>query len=542
MLLRTADRPLTGAAAERLAGELNEIRAIYNRLYANHSLNLVLLHGDDPRQAATQVIEGPVMLGPQHVPGDLLGVVSRPGPHPGAGEVTVVASVPRPPTAGERQNAEAPWKPVRPLAAMFGLAPLLYEEIRYRTEMIRKRRALNRHSHRMLPLGTGTSMLPLPGDLHTAASDARPAVLIGFHWLEVGGAEKLAFDCVEWALEAGLRVFVVASVPALQQLVGRLPDHDDVRFIRLDRYLPHHLWPRFVQKLAVEENIRLIHIHHCQPLYDSLPQLRVFAPWVKVIDSTHIVEYANGGYPRISGVWSNFIDIHHVISGELTDYYRDRFGVLHNVRLGRMIDRHDEPAALPPLNLKPGRESLHVAFVGRLFYQKRPVVLALILRALDRWARTHRIELSATIVGDGPFAPAVGRLLGRHGLAERVEMLPGNADVPALLDRSDILLLPSNNEGLALVCYEAIERGCIPIATDVGSQAEIVPADLLVPLAPHRTVRQTVRIVGRLWEDADFLARQQREMQAAWVRISADPTAKEVLMPIYEDAARNAED
>lgn len=542
MSLRASDRPLPAAIVERFDGELGEIRAIHDRLFADHALTLVLLHGDDPQDRGVDVIEGPATLGPQHLSEDFLGIIARPGPHPGAAEATVVATVPRAPTIGEKKDAEAPWKPVRVLAPVFGLAPMLYEEIRYRVEMRRKARVTRRHSHKMLPRGTGTPMLSMQGGRQLAPQSARPAILIGFHWLEMGGAEKLGFDCVRWALAAGLRVFVVAAVPSLQRQAHRLPDHEDVRFIRLDRYLPFHLWPRFIQKLVIDENIRLVHIHHCLPLYDSLPQLRVFAPWVKVIDSTHIVEYANGGFPRTSGIWSNFIDVHHVISGELVDYFRDRFNVMHNVRLGRMIDRHDESTILPPLNLKPGQKQLHVAFVGRLFYQKRPIVVALALRALHRWAQANQVDLRATIVGDGPFAPALAKLLNRYGLAERVDMLPGGSDVPALLERSDILLLPSSNEGLALVCYEAIERGCIPISTDVGSQNEIVPKDLLVPVAPRRAVRETVRIVGRLWGDAAFLARQQQAMQAAWSRISADPTAQEVMMPIYEDAARNIED
>ena len=541
MLQHASDRPLVPATAQRLEGEVNEIRAIYDRLYPQHALTLVLLQGDDPTWGAPEVFEGPVSLGPQHVPGRFLGMIRRPGPRPDAAEVTVVLSVPRPPTEGEIRHAEAPWQPVRPLAPIFRMQPILYEDIRYRFEMRRKARAPVRHAHRPLPFGKGVTMLS-PDLPQPPADRPRPAILIGVHWLEVGGAENLAFDCAAWAVEAGLRVFVVASTPSLQRLAHRLPAGDDVQFIRLDRYLPPKLWPRFVERLVTQENIRLVHIHHCAPLYESLPQLRVFAPQVQVIDSTHIVEYADGGYPRLSGVWSNFIDLHHVISTGLVDYFRDRFGILHNVRLGRMIERHDDPAALPRPNLTPGQKTLHVAFIGRLYYQKRPVVLALTLRALDRWARANGVDLTASIVGEGPFAPAVARLLARFGLRERVTMLPGNADVPALLGRSDILLLPSNNEGLALVCYEAIRHGCIPVGTDVGAQSEIVPADLLVPLAPRRTVRETVRRVRRLWQDAAFLDRQHAAMRAAWSRIAADPTAREVLMPIYEQAARQARD
>lgn len=527
-------KPVPAALVDRLQQELAEITAIYDRLYHDRALELVLLEGSDPVWSAPHVTEGPMTLRPHHLGANFLGRIARPGPHPGAQPVTVVLSVPRSPTPGEIQHAEVPWKPQRGLKLVFGLAPMLYEQIRYTAEMIRKRRAARRHDRTSLIFGQGAAMLP---NSHRAPSPARPAILIGFHWLEVGGAEKLAFDCVTWALEAGLRVFVVASIPSVQRLADRLPDHPDVTFIRLDRYLPHHLWPRYVARLVQDENISLVHIHHCQPLYESLPQLRVTAPWVRVIDSTHIIEYANGGYPRISGVWSNYIDTHHVISGVLADYFRDTFHLLDKVRLGRMLTRSADAVTLPPPNMTTGKKSLHVTFVGRLYYQKRPIVMVRTLRALSRWARRNGVELRGTVVGEGPFEGAVARLLQRYGLAESVTTQPAGADVPALLRESDILLLPSNNEGLALVCYEAIEQGCIPISTDVGAQAEIVPDDLRVGLPPAVSVRETVRAVDRLWRDPDFLAQQQAALEAAWTRLTADPTAKEVLMPAYLTAA-----
>lgn len=510
--------------------ELAEIVAIYTRLYPTQNLTILLFQGQDPAWGAPQVEEGPVTYHPGHFQPDFIGRVQRPGEHPAAPHVTVRVHIPRKPLPSEQKLTDAPWKPIRYLGPVHGLSPLAYEQIRYLAEMVRKRRATRRHSMVSLPRGEGAALFPAAPQPPT---DKRPAILVGMHWLEVGGAEKLGFDTIEWALEAGLRVFVVAGVAAVQRLAGKLPDHPDLTFIRLDRYLPAHLWPRYVEQLALAENIRLIHIHHCRQLYDALPHLRVTTPWIKVIDSTHIVEHADGGFPRVSGVWSNFIDVHHVISGELVDYYRDHFHVLGKVRMGRMLTRHDTSHGLPPLNMRAGQPTLHVTFIGRLYYQKRPVVVVEALRALSIWARNNNVAFRATLVGEGPFLGTVQHRLRRYGLAEAVQLMAANADVPALLRQSDVLLLPSNNEGLALVCYEAAEQGCIPISTDVGSQDEVVPADLLVPLAPRAAVQGIVAAVDNLWRDQGFIDRQQARMQELFSRISDDPTAKEALMPIY---------
>lgn len=521
-------------SAEDLAREVAELRGIYERLFPTQNLRIILFQGQDPVWGAPIVVEDPFTATAATTRPELLGTLMRPGAHPGAGEVTVLVSVPRAPTPAERRITDAPWRPNGRLGPLYRLHPMAYEEVRFRAEMLRKRLSHRRHPTTRIPFGAGSPALARP---EAATTDARPAILIGMHWLEVGGAEKLGFDTIEWALAAGLRVFVVASVPALQRLADRLPQHPDVQLIRLDRYLPAHLWPRYVEALVRDENIRLIHIHHCTPLYDSLPQLRVFCPWVKVIDSTHVIEYADGGYPRTSGVWSDFIDIHHVISADLVRYYRDRFQVVSKVRMGRMLDRHPAGAEPPQPRLTVGQKTLHASFVGRLYYQKRPLVVVAALRALAAWARKNDVVFTATMVGEGPFEDACARLLQRYGIADQVTRLPGNADVPALLSRSDILLLPSNNEGLALVCYEAIDHGCIPISTDVGSQSEIVPADLLVPLAPRAAVRAIVAAVDRMWRDPEFLTRQKDALLRARSRLSADVTARDVLMPIYRKVA-----
>lgn len=534
MTSTTAPKTAGDLTAEYIDREIAEIVAIYARLYPTQNLTFMIYQGSDPAWGAPQVSEGPASFTPGHVNADYLGQLQRPGAHPAAPEVTIRVSIPRKPLPSEQKLTDAPWAPIRQIAALHRLSPLAYEQLRYLAEMRRKRRADRHHDTVSLPRGDGAGLFPQP---HEPRTDKRPAILIGMHWLEVGGAEKLGFDTIEWALEAGLRVFVVAGVASIQRLAGKLPDHPDLSFIRLDRYLPAHLWPRYLERLVVEENIRLIHIHHCRQLYDALPQLHVTTPWVKVIDSTHIVEHADGGFPRVSGVWSNFIDIHHVISGELVDYFRDTFHVLGKVRLGRMLAGHDSARTLPPLNMKAGQKTLNVAFIGRLYYQKRPVVVVETLRALSIWARNNQVEFKATMVGEGPFLGVVQRLLQRHGLTDAVQLMAANADVPALLRQSDVLLLPSNNEGLALVCYEAIEQGCIPISTDVGSQDEVVPSDLLVPLAPRAAVQRSVAAVDDLWRDQAFIDRQQAEMQRLWSRISGDPTARQALMPLYLDAA-----
>ena len=83
-------------------------------------------------------------------------------------------------------------------------------------------------------------------------------------------------------------------------------------------------------------------------------------------------------------------------------------------------------------------------------------------------------------------------------------------------------------------------HGCIPISTRVGSQDEVLPDGLLVPLAPRAAVAGTVAAVDAMYDarDAGAAWPQGSRLQAAWTRLTADPTAEEALMPIYRRLAQ----
>ncbi len=422
----------------------------------------------------------------------------------------------------------------RAVQFMVWKTPVVFEQLKYRYEQRQKRERELHHRHVPLERATRSPLGPRPMILDEMK---RPAILIGFHWLEVGGAEKLGLDCVQWALDAGFRVLVVADKPAGQRLSSRLPVHDDVEFIRTDAYLPHHLWFEFLVALVQRENIQAIHIHHHIRLYENLATLKALFPDMQVIDSTHIIEHADGGYPRVSGVWSPYIDHHHVISHELVNYFLDVFNLSEKVRLGRMLPRpgEDAPPAPRDFRLRAGQKSLRLIFVGRMVHQKRAPLAIAIADRIARWARRQGIAVHLDMVGTGPYLDVARHMARRRRLVNRVTFHAPDANVPELFEKADVLLLPSSNEGLALVCYEAIQKGVIPISTRVGGQDELLPDELLVSPSPSACIRQSARIVQRLLSDANLVTRCTDALKRKYRAIGQDPTAHEVIGEIYRN-------
>ncbi len=78
------------------------------------------------------------------------------------------------------------------------------------------------------------------------------------------------------------------------------------------------------------------------------------------------------------------------------------------------------------------------------------------------------------LVGEGPYRPAVERLIGELGLGGRVELLGRRDDVPGLLRSADLFLFCSRTEGLPNSLLEAMAAGLPIVATDVPGCRDLI--------------------------------------------------------------------
>jgi glycosyltransferase involved in cell wall biosynthesis len=119
-------------------------------------------------------------------------------------------------------------------------------------------------------------------------------------------------------------------------------------------------------------------------------------------------------------------------------------------------------------------------FVGRLVADKGLATLLRAARAVAAARPTFRLA----IAGDGPCAADLRALAADLGLAGVVDFLGAVRDVPGLLARGSLFVLPSLTEGMPLTVLEAMARGLPVVATSVGGTPEAVAdgeTGLLVP-------------------------------------------------------------
>jgi glycosyltransferase involved in cell wall biosynthesis len=85
--------------------------------------------------------------------------------------------------------------------------------------------------------------------------------------------------------------------------------------------------------------------------------------------------------------------------------------------------------------------------------------------ALEAWLGSPASR-SGTFLIAGEFLPDYQKKLSSMLSHPSVKVLGHREDVPELMRKSDILVLPSIEEGFGLVCTEAMGSGCVPVVSD----------------------------------------------------------------------------
>lgn len=341
---------------------------------------------------------------------------------------------------------------------------------------------------------------PLYLDDRTASPCKRLLLLVPH--LELGGADRFNYDLV-CLLRAkhGWKVTLVTTSysenpwralfePAIDELHVLPEIVDETRF------------PEYLEDLIERSGFFTAMICHSEFAYRLLPWLRAKVPQLPFVDVLHIVteDWKNGGYPRLSIERGTYLTATIVTSEALRNWVKIEqknlgppLHVIYTNVDSKIWHRNADagvqfrtawsiPAGIPVL-----------LFAGRFADQKQPRLLPEICDALT--SRGHVFQL--VVVGEGPDHRWLEKnlVLGREA---RVRLLgPMNSeDMRAVYSASDVLVLPSQAEGIALTLFEALRMEVVPVATDVGGQRELVREEWgrLLPLGPNLAARMAEAI------------------------------------------------
>lgn len=196
-------------------------------------------------------------------------------------------------------------------------------------------------------------------------------------------------------------------------------------------------------------------------------------------------------------------------------------------------------AAPRPLRRETG--TLTLLFVGSLaqLYKAPNILIEAVAICMQ-----EGVNIELIMVGDGKYRAELEEQVKVLGLGKRVSFLgqlPSGDAVRAQLDRADLFILPSYQEGLPRAMVEAMARALPCIGSTVGGIPELLPdEDMVSPgnvnaLAskirevvtdPDRMAQMSARNLEKAKEYTDEVLRQQRlifyryvrEQTEAWLR------------------------
>ena len=125
----------------------------------------------------------------------------------------------------------------------------------------------------------------------------------------------------------------------------------------------------------------------------------------------------------------------------------------------RHIYGYDQATYFPPPEPRQASRGLTALFVGVCAVRKG------VHFALEAWLNSPAHRDGKFLIA-GEFLPAYEAKLAHLLSHPSVQVLGHRMDVPELMRKSDILLLPSIEEGFGLVCTEAMGSGCVPLVSD----------------------------------------------------------------------------
>jgi glycosyltransferase involved in cell wall biosynthesis len=194
-------------------------------------------------------------------------------------------------------------------------------------------------------------------------------------------------------------------------------------------------------------------------------------------------------------------------------------------QLARHIYGYDEKVYYPGSEPRDPKRGLTMLFVGVCAVRKG------VHYALEAWLNSPASK-DGTFLIAGEFLPAYQEKLAPMLAHPSVHVLGHRNDVPELMRKSNILILPSIEEGFGLVIAEAMGSGCVPLASEACTEiCDHIKTGLMHAVGDVKTL---TRHITMLHEDRGLLERlRSASLQAApgftWT------AAGRVLLDVYRE-------
>lgn len=228
-------------------------------------------------------------------------------------------------------------------------------------------------------------------------------------------------------------------------------------------------------KIVLKNKIQLIHTHDVDSKKFAI-LLKILFPKMKLVHTVHDTNLLNLFSNKHLLISRIFYDKHIAISNAVKDdcknFAIDKTEIIYNG-----IDFEKFYSKKPSTN---NNESFNIINVARIQLPKKGQDI--LIKALNE-CKKRNINFKCTFVGgyaeeDIKDYEYLQNLVSKYSLKENINFLGNRFDVPELLFKSDLFILPSRFEGFGLVVLEAMAAGLPVIVSNIDGPKEYIKHEI----------------------------------------------------------------
>jgi glycosyltransferase involved in cell wall biosynthesis len=323
-----------------------------------------------------------------------------------------------------------------------------------------------------------------------------------------GGSEKLWRKSVFQALEKGHDVIISVygnSLRATKDIFKEL----DLSIETRRNFNGFTLWRRFglYSKSFFKKTQMDAVVISCGGLAElelKINQTRInnlSVPYVILVHSnTDSWVFSRNNQIKITGILKNAKQVFFV-SKRLVRQSESQLNI--NLTNASIIKNPIELASTSPIPL-----TKEIAFVGTIDIAVKGIGVLIESFANTIWDDRGVI---LNIYGEGEDEKEIRNLIKTIRIENRVKMHGWVGNIDEVWDKNSTLISTSFNEGMPMVIQEAMIRGRLVVATDVGGTTEIIEDGISGYIAKYPTVKAVNEALERWWYDRGNWSRVAKE-------------------------------
>ena len=312
-------------------------------------------------------------------------------------------------------------------------------------------------------------------------------VLILIPHMEMGGADIFNIDLIEILVKHQYKVTVLTTIHSPNRWKQRfeLCAHE---IYELPAFLKMTDWNSFIHHIIDSRGTDLIFLSNSYYGYYALPDIKKEHPEIPVVDYVHMEEmyWRNGGYARTSASLSDIIDKTYVCNESLRQFLINTYKLDSNkietqyIGVDNLEFSHNNSVKNFKKDYGIPEKNKIVLFPCRIHEQKRPFLMLEICKSFCK----NRKDIKFVVVGDGPLLKQVVKKAKKMKLADSLIFVGSQKDMRKFYADSNVTLICSLKEGLALTTYESMSMGVPVVSSDVGGHGELIDDSVgkLIPL------------------------------------------------------------